>query len=121
MAQFFTVLQTAAHWLAWVLGSVGLLVTVLPILRQTAWWIRICDFPRLQIVAGLLLSLGLALVLPAPRSFGHSFFVASLAVAIVYQISRIWPYTPLHRKQVADASRPATDNDHHFSLMVATC
>ena len=112
-------LLTAGSWLTWVVGSAALLVTVLPILRQTAWWIRICDFPRLQIVVGLVLSLGAALVLPAPRSFGHSIFVVSLAVAVLYQFSRIWPYTTLHRKQVADASRPAADTDYHLSLLVA--
>jgi endonuclease/exonuclease/phosphatase (EEP) superfamily protein YafD len=112
-------LLTASTWFTWILGSLALLVTVLPVLRQTAWWIRICDFPRLQIVASLVISFVLMLVLPAPRSFGHSFFVVSLAVALVYQLSRIWPYTPLHRKQVSDAARPASDTDNHLSLIVA--
>ncbi|WP_052732308.1 endonuclease/exonuclease/phosphatase family protein [Hymenobacter terrenus] len=118
MATFLSVLLTAGQWLTWILGSLALLVTVLPILRQTAWWIRVCDFPRLQIVAGLLLSLAAALLLPIPRSFGYGFFVVSLVLATVYQMSRIWPYTPLHRKQVADASRPADDDDNHLSLLV---
>lgn len=112
-------LLTAAHWLAWILGGLALLATVVPVFRQTAWWIRVCDFPRLQIVAGLGLSFAALLLLPAPRSFGHSFFVVGLAVGVAYQFSRIWPYTPLHRKQVADASRPAGDTDHHLSLLVA--
>ncbi|WP_201978580.1 endonuclease/exonuclease/phosphatase family protein [Hymenobacter rubidus] len=119
MPTFLTALLTTGYWATLILGNLGLLVTVLPIFRQTAWWIRICDFPRLQIVAGLALSLGAALALPTVHSFGHSFFVASLGVALVYQLSRIWPYTPLHRKQVADASRPATEDEHHLSLMVA--
>ncbi|WP_460547016.1 endonuclease/exonuclease/phosphatase family protein [Hymenobacter daeguensis] len=119
MSMLLSGLLTAGHWATWMLGGLGLLVTVLPILRQTAWWIRICDFPRLQIVAGLVLSLAGELALPAPRSFGHSFFWVSLAVAVVYQLSRIWPYTPLHRKQVRDAARPADDDDFHLSLMVA--
>ena len=119
MPTFFLTLLTAAQWLAWVLGSVGLLVTVVPVFRQTAWWIRVCDFPRLQIVAGLCLSLGMMLALPAPRSFGHSFLVVSLIVALLYQFSRIWPYTQLHRKQVADAHRLASDTNNHLSLMVA--
>jgi endonuclease/exonuclease/phosphatase (EEP) superfamily protein YafD len=119
MTTFSSVLLTVAHWVVWVVGSVALLVTLLPILRQTAWWIRICDFPRLQIVAGIALSLAAALALPTERTFGSDFFRVSLAVALVYQISRIWPYTPLVRRQVADARRPADDNDHHISLMVA--
>ena len=119
MPVFLSIFLTIGHWAVWLLGGAGLLVTLLPIFRQTAWWIRICDFPRLQIVAGLALALLGGLLLPEARSFAHSLLVVSLAVALVYQLSRIWPYTALHRKQVADASRPADDNDHHLSIMVA--
>ena len=118
MSDFIIVLVTIAQWVAWVLGGLGIVVTVLPILRQTAWWIRACDFPRLQIVAGLVLSLALTLALPHQPSFAYYFFAVSLAVALFYQARRIWPYTPLHRKQVAQAVRAADDNDHHISLLV---
>ncbi len=119
MPFFLSGLLTAAHWLTWLFGGLALLATLLPVFRQTAWWIRICDFPRLQIVAGLCLGFAAMLALPEPRSFGHDLFMVSLAVAVLYQLSRIWPYTPLHRKQVADASRPADDTDNHLSLLVA--
>ncbi|MBD2766650.1 endonuclease/exonuclease/phosphatase family protein [Hymenobacter sp. BT664] len=118
MADLLALLLTLVHWLTWILGSLALVATLLPILRQTAWWIRICDFPRLQIVAGLALSLLAAVALPASPSFGRDVFAVSLAAALVYQTTRIWPYTPLHRKQVADAARPADDDEHHISLLV---
>ena len=119
MPAISSVLLTTGHWATWILGGVALLATVLPLLRQTAWWIRVCDFPRLQIVAGLLLALVVELALPAVGGWMHLAFVGALALALVYQVSRIWPYTPLHRRQVADASRPASDNAHHLSIMVA--
>jgi len=119
LALLLSVVLAVGHWLTWILGGAALLVTLLPIFRQTAWWIRICDFPRLQIVAGLALSLLGALALPFARSFGQEVFAVSLAVAVAYQISRIWPYTRLHRKQVAAAARPPDDTAHHLSLMVA--
>jgi endonuclease/exonuclease/phosphatase (EEP) superfamily protein YafD len=119
MPGFLSILLTIAHWAVWLLGGVGLVATLLPILRQTAWWIRVCDFPRLQIVAGLLLSITLGLALPGMGGTGHTWFLVGLGLAVVYQLARIWPYTPLHRKQVADASRPDEDQDYHISLMVA--
>ena len=112
-------LLTAGHWVLWVLGGLALLVTLLPILRQTAWWIRICDVPRLQIVAALILSLVGALAMPDLEGMGNTIFTVSLVVALLYQATRIWPYTLLHRKQVADATRSADDNDNHLSIMVA--
>ncbi|RZK88755.1 MAG: endonuclease, partial [Hymenobacter sp.] len=106
------------HGLGLVLGGIGLLATLLPLLRQTAWWIRVCDFPRLQIVAGLLLSL-LLLSLPGDGLWlAHSPLVlAALGLAVGYQASRIWPYTPWHRKQVQDSQR-RPDDPNHLSLLV---
>ncbi|MBF9237834.1 endonuclease/exonuclease/phosphatase family protein [Hymenobacter sp. BT683] len=112
-------LLTIGHWVVWVVGGVALVATLLPILRQTAWWIRAFDFPRLQIVAGLALSLIAELALPGTSGLAHILFSASLGLGIVYQASRIWPYTPLHSQQVARATRPDDDNDNHISLMVA--
>ncbi|MGI4874162.1 MAG: endonuclease/exonuclease/phosphatase family protein [Janthinobacterium lividum] len=104
--------------LGYVLAAVGLLATLLPLLRQTAWWIRIFDFPRLQIVAGLLLGLAVLSTAPAPRPPAAVGLSLAVVLALAYQLARIWPYTPLHRKQVHDSQRPATDAANHLSLMV---
>jgi len=112
---FYSVL----HGLGLLLGGLGLLATLLPLLRQTAWWIRVCDFPRLQIVAGLLLSLVLLVLIPGamlPAAY-RPWALALLLAATLYQASRIWPYTPWHRKQVQDSQRPAAD-PNHISLLV---
>lgn len=101
------------------LGGVGLVATLLPLLRQTAWWVRVCDFPRLQIVAGLLLSLLLLVAVPGsalPSAYWPAVLLGLLA-AVGYQASRIWPYTPWHGKQVQDSQRPAAD-PNHISLLV---
>ena len=113
------ILLTLALGLTWLVGGVALLATLLPLLKQTAWWIRICDFPRLQIVGGLAVALGLALGLPHPAHWAATAFAPALAAALLYQGSRIWPYTRLHRKQVQDAVRSPDDTDFQFSLMVA--
>jgi endonuclease/exonuclease/phosphatase (EEP) superfamily protein YafD len=107
------------HGLGLLLGGAGLLATLLPLLRQTAWWVRVCDFPRLQIVAGLLLSLLLLLAVPGsavPPVYWPAVLIC-LVSAVLYQASRIWPYTPWHRKQVQDSQRPAAD-PNHISLLV---
>ena len=81
MPTFLSAMLTTGHWAVWIIGGAGLLVTLLPIFRQTAWWIRICDFPRLQIVAALLLSLVATVLLPGlvgPWAIG---FAACLGVA----------------------------------------
>jgi endonuclease/exonuclease/phosphatase (EEP) superfamily protein YafD len=106
------------HGLGLLLGGAGLLATLLPLLRQTAWWVRVCDFPRLQIVAGLLLGLLLLAVPGSEPALAHApLLLVAIGAAVVYQATRIWPYTPWHRKQVQDSQRPATD-PNHISLLV---
>ncbi len=113
-----TFLLNLAQRLTWLLGALALVATLLPLLRQTAWWVRVFDFPRLQIVAVLALSLAGALLLPPLPGPWQAVFAGALAVAVGYQARRVWPYTPLHRKQVADAARLPDDDDHHLSLLV---
>jgi endonuclease/exonuclease/phosphatase (EEP) superfamily protein YafD len=106
------------HGLGLLLGGAGLLATLLPLLRQTAWWVRVCDFPRLQIVAGLLLGLLLLAVPGSEPALAHApLLLVAIGAAVVYQATRIWPYTPWHRKQVQDSQRPAAD-PNHISLLV---
>ena len=109
-------LYLALHYLALLLAGAGLLATLLPLLRQTSWWIRIFDFPRLQIVVGLALSLALLLAVPGPSL---PLLAGAVGLAVVYQASRIWPYTRLHRQQVRRSERPLADHNHHISLLVS--
>ena len=111
-------LLALSRGLVWLLGGLGIGATLLPLLRQTAWWIRIFDFPRLQIVLALLLALagglGLGGLYGGPVQLT---FLALMVGAIVYQAFRILPYTPLHGKQVADSTR-ADDPRAQLSLAV---
>lgn len=116
MALFLSAMLTAGHWAVWLIGVLAIVATLMPLLRHTAWWIRVCDFPRLQIVAALVLMLvaGLALGGAGPWQQG---FLLALASAAIYQLTRIVPYTPLVRKAVADSTR-AHDPSTQLSLAV---
>ena len=75
------------------------LVTILPITKLQWWWIRIFDFPRLQIVYISLLNLFISSI----YSFQwHNFF--PLLAVIFYQLMRIFPYTTFARTQVKVAT-----------------
>ena len=94
----------------------GLLVLVsgLSIIESDEWWIRIWDFPRAQILAALLLAGGLALW--RDRMFGR--WVALLcAVAVAWQLYRIYPYTPLANQEIAFADAASVPDDRCFSVL----
>lgn len=89
------------------LGSFTLLATLVPLLRMEVWWIRIFDFPRLQIT---LLAVAVLILYPLVRESGsvwEDFFVGLLAASALYQIGRMLPYTPLWKKQVQQSRQPS--------------
>ncbi|WP_221899164.1 endonuclease/exonuclease/phosphatase family protein [Hymenobacter sediminicola] len=107
---------TILHGLVLLLTVSTLVATLLPLLRETAWWIRIFDFPRLQIVAIALVTIGAALMLGWHQLPGYWGWAAlgSLVAAVLYQWFRIMPYTRLVGKQVGDST--LKDGKRHLSL-----
>jgi len=105
--------------LAFVVGCMSFFVviaTLLPLIRHEAWWIRIFDFPRIQIAVLA------AVLLPAVLGGGVGrwwrYALASvLALSILYHSFRIYPYTLIAGKQVLDHRE--TDPGGSLSLMVS--
>jgi len=82
------------------LAELLILVTALSIIESNEWWIRIWDFPRVQILVALLLAGGATLWLD--RRLGR-WISLCCAVAAGWQLYRIYPYTPLARTELAFA------------------
>ena len=91
--------------------------TVLPLLRKDAWWVRIFDFPRLQITFILAATLAIYLIFKWDSSPAENLFLIALASCLIYQGQMMYPYTRLASKQVQQ-SLNAT-NDSSFSLLFA--
>ncbi len=98
-----------------VLAGLGIMATLLPIIRTDTWWIRIFDFPRMQIAFLCAAAfVGLCFYL----SDGNKWtWVVSLLVlgCVVHQLVRIYPYTPLKQREVLASDR---SNSPRFELLV---
>ena len=91
--------------------------TVLPLFRKDAWWVRIFDFPRLQITFILAATLVLYLIFKWEFSLAENLFLGVLSTCLIYQGYMMFPYTPLARKQVQQSVEARTDSS--FSLLFA--
>jgi len=99
-----------------IIGLGVVLATVLPFVRKGYWWVRVWDFPRVQIAAIGLLTL--ATLLAIGRLDGIQGPVAALlALAVGYQAYRIWPFTPLAPLQVLPSAR--SDPARKLRVLVA--
>jgi endonuclease/exonuclease/phosphatase (EEP) superfamily protein YafD len=98
------------------IGVLMILATVLPFLRKDEWWVRIFDFPRLQIT--LITAVVIAAYLPfRGDSVVENGFLVALIVCLLYQGYMMFPYTRLSPKQV-QWSKKAT-RESSFSLLFA--
>lgn len=91
--------------------------TVLPLLKNEAWWIRVFDFPRLQITVISAAVLTAYLLLNRDYEIVEGLFLAALSLCLLYQGYMMYPYTFLSRKQVEQSVNPAKESS--FSLLFA--
>lgn len=106
-------IQRAIIWT----GVIAVILTILPFIPSNEWWIRVWDFPRLQ------LAVILAAVLVATPFFASSrrlptlLFMAVLTSTLAWQVYRIWPYTPAHTTEVKKVT--SCQPDSQVRLLVA--
>lgn len=100
-----------------ILGFLGIITTALPFLRVDAWWVRIFDFPRLQIAFLLFFTLlGYSIFGWSGETVDY-LFCAGMIACLGNQAYMMFPYTELAGKQVqaSHADRP----DSTVSLLPA--
>ena len=99
-----------------ILGVIVVVASVLSLLRNKAWWVRVWDFPRLQIaVLGItaLLLLGAS----SPWRSWERLAVGGLVLAAVcYQAALVWRYTRLAPREVQRSA--VEDPARQMSLVV---
>lgn len=104
--------------------AVGLLAlslvyaTAAPLIHTNAWWVRIFDFPRIQIavLTGLVLCGYVALGFGGRlRSWDYA-LAASVAIALAWQLVAIAPYTTFYPEEMAESR--AGDTSNRVSLLI---
>ena len=97
------------------LAVLCIVATLLPLFRAEAWWVRLFDFPRIQIfLLGLLVLIGYGFV--RERKAGTALMVL-LTLSILYQGYRLFPYAPFAPEEVIRVEDAAPDST--LSLLVA--
>ena len=95
-----------------ILAVLWIVATLLPLIRLPYWWIRMFDFPRLQISTLAVLTLvGLAVVLVGFGSGGRLDWTvfAGLVLAVGFQAYQILPYTGAWNEQVLRSVEGASE------------
>lgn len=96
---------------------VSLSATLASLLKWDYWWIRIFDFPRLQVSFITLGAIVLVLIALDFRDEWQLVILGLLLFSLVYQLIKIYPYTFLAKKQVK--SFKGEDDENLLSLLVS--
>ena len=92
------------------LDLVLLLLTLLPLWRHEAWWVRGLDFPRLQLlILAFLIAISGTLLLDLTRP-GSWILIAIALFCLLFQAWWIFPYTRLYANEVATSGRSSNSN-----------
>src|SRR5687768_8812948 len=78
-------------------------MTILPFFRTDEWWVRIFDFPRVQISGVTLVLIVIGAIARLQRDRRGRVLLGILFAILVTQFVQIFPYTPLAKKQVVAA------------------
>ncbi|MFN3150037.1 endonuclease/exonuclease/phosphatase family protein [Bremerella sp.] len=117
MSNFPNPLNSALIWLARITLALLVIVSLAPLVNTGYWVVRLCDFPRVQLLF-LLLVPTLAIVAHAWGTRGfklqHWIVGAVILATATWQAAHVLPFTPLWPQELADASEQP-----NLRLMVA--
>ncbi|HVE89894.1 MAG TPA: endonuclease/exonuclease/phosphatase family protein, partial [Burkholderiaceae bacterium] len=103
--------------LALVIGGIAIVATLLSVSRSKVWWVRVWDFPRLQLCVLAFGALVLWMFGTGWLGWPHNLFTLALATVLLSQGARIWRYTPLAPLEVEQSD--TTDVSQQLSLVVS--
>jgi endonuclease/exonuclease/phosphatase (EEP) superfamily protein YafD len=105
--------------IVWALSLLLVVLTLLPLIQSGKWWIRVWDYPRLQLAAALAILLIAQGVLLAPDEIvsPEAFLMLATAGACGWHLLSIWPYTPAHRVQSLPSKKERDDDS--ISVLVS--
>lgn len=98
-------------------GSLLIVFSLLPLIRTHYWWVRILDFPRVQVAFLTAVILFFYLYFYPVHTLAEGLFAGLMGLALLNEIRLIYPFTALSpiEAQRSKAKAPR----HTFSIMVS--
>jgi endonuclease/exonuclease/phosphatase (EEP) superfamily protein YafD len=100
-----------------IFGSVMILFSLLPLIKSPRWWIRVLDFPRVQVALFSAACLGAYLYFFPPDSAPERIFTIILLLAMVNEVVRFYKFTIFYPVQALPTEEKTPANA--FTLMIS--
>ena len=93
------------------LGIISIFLTLLPLIPSDYWWIRMFDFPLIELASLTLLAILLFFIKFDIKNNKDYLFLFAMIFCFLYQFGKIMPYTPAYDKEMFDTNLVDTAND----------
>lgn len=96
--------------IVWVLAALAIAASLIPLIENNRWWVRIFIFPQVQLTALLIL---LAIAVPflfKLRRTPPKLLLGALALCLAYQLHYLVPFTPLWPDEARTAGSCAPED-----------
>ncbi len=90
-------------------GIIAIVFTLIPLIPADYWWIRMFDFPHIQLTSLTFVAILIYFIKFDFRNIKDYVFIGLLISCFIFQFIKIVPYTFLYKKEVLDAS---TSSEH---------
>ena len=100
-----------------IFGALAVLLTIIPFIAADYWWIRIFDFPHTQLTILTATAILAYLMKFDIRWFKDYVFMTVMIACFIFQLAKIYPYTPLSEFEVL--ANEQTDTEVQLSVLVS--
>lgn len=99
-------------------GILAVVITLIPLIAADFWWIRMFDYPHIQLTLLTLTAIASYFFRFEIRSWRDYTFMAVLVACFIFQFGKIYPYTPMAPYDVGKPTE-AVNEDTGFRLLTS--
>jgi len=85
-------------------GVLAIILTIFPFVALDYWWIRVFDFPHIQLTLLTLFAFLVYFIRFDVKNVKDYAFISVIAACLIFQFSKIYPYTFLNDMEVNESS-----------------
>jgi len=97
-------------------GILAVVLTLIPLIAADFWWIRMFDYPHIELTLLTLTAIAVYFFRFEIRSWRDYTFMTVLVTCFIFQFYKIYPYTPFAPYDVGEPSTTVNKNDGFMLL-----
>lgn len=92
-----------------VFGIIAVVITLIPLIAADYWWIRIFDFPHIELTLLTFTAIAAYLLRFELREWRDYVFITILIACFIFQFGKLLPYTPLTPYEVNEPTEAVNE------------